>query len=296
MSFTMDCPHCKRSLNVTEKAAGKTVPCPGCGQPVAVPQGAPPPCTVRGAQPVVPPLPLAQATPVAPPPPVRTATPPIPSAMHAIRDPDAQLNLLSNASDVSPRAGSRHSGRKRPSRALWIVLGLILGALAVCGALLIVAIVERVNGRVVTDSVTAQARREIESKLLHIEDSWYGYDLSYPYDLVQMKGLSIETAAYDLDAADKANGIEWRGVVRIQSEIYRTLRVTIDRESKAVRVVGKWGEWRTGTPVVGRRGIVRNQVPIFARSSSGNLELTIRNGKWEWSVPNAERPDRAIIP
>ena len=37
MSFKMECPHCKRTLNVTEKAFGKTVPCPGCNQPVTVP-------------------------------------------------------------------------------------------------------------------------------------------------------------------------------------------------------------------------------------------------------------------
>jgi len=38
MSFTMNCPHCKRALNITEKAFGKTAPCPGCNQPVTVPQ------------------------------------------------------------------------------------------------------------------------------------------------------------------------------------------------------------------------------------------------------------------
>jgi len=37
MFFKMDCPHCKRSLNVTEKAFGKTVACPGCNQPINVP-------------------------------------------------------------------------------------------------------------------------------------------------------------------------------------------------------------------------------------------------------------------
>ena len=41
MSFKMDCPLCKRTLNVTEKAFGKTVPCPGCNQPVTVPLQSP---------------------------------------------------------------------------------------------------------------------------------------------------------------------------------------------------------------------------------------------------------------
>jgi len=42
MSFKMKCPNCNRVLNVTEKAFGKTVPCPGCNQPVSVPHPAQP--------------------------------------------------------------------------------------------------------------------------------------------------------------------------------------------------------------------------------------------------------------
>jgi len=38
MSFKMNCPHCKRVLNVTEKAFGKSVPCPACKQPIAIPR------------------------------------------------------------------------------------------------------------------------------------------------------------------------------------------------------------------------------------------------------------------
>ena len=40
MAFKMECPHCMRKLNVTEKAFGKTVPCPGCNQPIEVPHSA----------------------------------------------------------------------------------------------------------------------------------------------------------------------------------------------------------------------------------------------------------------
>jgi len=47
MTFKMDCPHCMRKLNVTEKAFGKTVPCPGCNQPVKVPQSAAMPPSAR---------------------------------------------------------------------------------------------------------------------------------------------------------------------------------------------------------------------------------------------------------
>ena len=38
MSFQIHCPHCNRVLNVTEKAFGKVLPCPGCQQPMSVPQ------------------------------------------------------------------------------------------------------------------------------------------------------------------------------------------------------------------------------------------------------------------
>jgi hypothetical protein len=40
MSFTIDCPRCSRTLNVTEKAYGKTLPCPGCNQLLQVPHPA----------------------------------------------------------------------------------------------------------------------------------------------------------------------------------------------------------------------------------------------------------------
>lgn len=40
MALKLDCPHCKRPLNVTEKAFGQTVPCPACNQPITVPREA----------------------------------------------------------------------------------------------------------------------------------------------------------------------------------------------------------------------------------------------------------------
>jgi hypothetical protein len=54
MTFEMDCPHCQRKLNVSEKAFGKTVSCPGCNQPIKILQPAARPPSPRPAQPYAP--------------------------------------------------------------------------------------------------------------------------------------------------------------------------------------------------------------------------------------------------
>lgn len=77
MSFKMACPHCQKALSVNEKALGRTVPCPSCHQPIAIPAEAPQPLT---RPPTVPPTPPSGAKPSAPPP--RVPEPPIvPGAM-----------------------------------------------------------------------------------------------------------------------------------------------------------------------------------------------------------------------
>lgn len=55
----MNCPHCMKPLSVTEKAFGKTVPCPGCNQPISV---SPPTEPLPAASDVVPP-PRIETTP-----------------------------------------------------------------------------------------------------------------------------------------------------------------------------------------------------------------------------------------
>jgi hypothetical protein len=62
MSFKMDCPHCMKTLNVTEKAMGKTVPCPGCNQPVTIPPKSPLLHPTRQVEPNGYPTPVAQAS------------------------------------------------------------------------------------------------------------------------------------------------------------------------------------------------------------------------------------------
>jgi hypothetical protein len=43
MPVKMECPHCNKALRVTEKAFGRTVPCPSCHQPISVSQPTQPP-------------------------------------------------------------------------------------------------------------------------------------------------------------------------------------------------------------------------------------------------------------
>ncbi len=55
MPFKMNCPHCKKTLNVNESLVGKTVPCPGCSQPIEVVQPTKPsPQAGKGDGPPVP--------------------------------------------------------------------------------------------------------------------------------------------------------------------------------------------------------------------------------------------------
>jgi len=73
MAFKMNCPHCMRRLNVTEKAFGKTVPCPGCSQPLTIPQQ---PVNIQGTPMPVTPPPATLVPPVHLPP----GMPPLPDA------------------------------------------------------------------------------------------------------------------------------------------------------------------------------------------------------------------------
>ena len=98
MSFKMDCPHCMRTLNVTEEAFGKTVPCPGCNQPVAVPREPPLP-PVRQVEPEGRPLAIAQATQVASAQRTRSAAPPARPGIPPVPQADASLGFLNDVRD-----------------------------------------------------------------------------------------------------------------------------------------------------------------------------------------------------
>lgn len=100
MSFKINCPHCTRTLYVTEPAFGKTVPCPGCNQPVRVPY---PPQPLRQASPLG-----AQAwsgaahdgeTP-------RDTVPSSPAGMPPVPASDEPIEVLNGSDEAPARAGA----------------------------------------------------------------------------------------------------------------------------------------------------------------------------------------------
>jgi hypothetical protein len=98
MSFKMDCPHCKRGLNVTEIAFGKTLPCPGCNQLVAIPQDPA----------ILPPLPPLGRTPMP------AGTPPIPPGSGLLSVSGAQWGLHSAAPGIDAYQTSPHPDAPAP--------------------------------------------------------------------------------------------------------------------------------------------------------------------------------------
>ena len=104
VSLKMNCPRCKRALNVTEPAFGKTVPCPGCKQPIKVPH----PAAVSATAPAQRASPrsggtdnlAAESTPPQLPPPM----PPPPDGYPLANDPLEFLNSESVAPSAPPRS------------------------------------------------------------------------------------------------------------------------------------------------------------------------------------------------
>ena len=124
---------------------------------------------------------------------------------------------------------------------------------------------------------------ELDNKLLHCGDSWYGWGTGsddYRGTLLELKDISVEVKPYELSKADRANGIKWTGRVRIKSDLYRE------------RVGKEWGKWKDGS----------GGVPIFLIGWLGwfqmtaepiDISLVIENGEWRWPnyFSNAEKPN-----
>jgi hypothetical protein len=125
MAFKMDCPYCRKILNVTEKAFGKTLPCPGCNQSIAVPKQEPMQASV--ARPATT---MAQAASVAPmrasPPPPPSKTPP--ATRETPPQAESTLDFLNNSLTASPPSRNTvpvaqvHAAAKN-KKMIWLLVG-----------------------------------------------------------------------------------------------------------------------------------------------------------------------------
>lgn len=145
MSFKMNCPNCNRILNVTEKAFGKTAPCPGCNQPVTAPYPAQPPHQASGVDAPAPWFGAVQdghATPVSAMP-LPSGMPPMPQtngqseSLDFLHKQTATSERSDFAADIkTPTPRSVGSTNERPAALVLIVFyWAIVGFLAIVYAL-----------------------------------------------------------------------------------------------------------------------------------------------------------------
>ncbi len=150
MSFKISCPHCMRTLNVSERAIGQTVPCPGCNQPITVPQSFQP---ARQTSDVAAPAWPGAAqngdgmTPVAAPtlppgmPPMPNGVPPAPPpgdplAFLRSEPVGAQVDGRRDLGDASGIPGVTVGTSRRPAGLVWIVFyWSICGLFGIIGGL-----------------------------------------------------------------------------------------------------------------------------------------------------------------
>jgi hypothetical protein len=94
-----------------------------------------------------------------------------------------------------------------------------------------------------------------------------------------MKGIDVRIKPEELTQADKANGIEWKGSVIFDAELYR------EHDGK------KWGSWRDGREVGYGSG-----VPIFQENlmgmDAGVFRVEVKGGQynWDYKLKGARRP------
>jgi hypothetical protein len=139
MSYQVNCPHCKIPLNVSEKAFGRTVPCPACGQSMMVPQASPESNSVDM------PLPqfagatqsTHQGTPPSPMP-LPSQMPPIPPAGGAFDflngAVDARVSSTAPLDNAAARLAEEHASaaevsiaqKRRPALLVWIIFYWLL--------------------------------------------------------------------------------------------------------------------------------------------------------------------------
>ena len=113
MSFKMECPRCMKTLNVTEKAFGRTVPCPSCNQPIKVSQPARVPSSASPVERWSPGDATAQESLAARMPPVQlpAGMPPMPDGDPPVQSPSDPLAFLQSGSGPTALDGTT-AGRR----------------------------------------------------------------------------------------------------------------------------------------------------------------------------------------
>ena len=97
-----------------------------------------------------------------------------------------------------------------------------------------------------------------ERLFLHCGDSWFRetFALGRRWGFFQFKNLDYDLEEFPITAADKANGLEWKGRLFTKATIFREYAS-----------LGGWSQWRDWAP------------PQFAPYSS--VDIYRKNGQWQ---------------
>lgn len=128
-SFKINCPHCNRTLNATEKVFGKTVRCPGCNGAITVPREPPSRPSARQAEVQGPAILPSQATQPPARKPTRSSAPPMPSRKPPVPQADTDLGFGNDLGEGVPASPVKQRFAPVPkSKTGFATLTLIAGA------------------------------------------------------------------------------------------------------------------------------------------------------------------------
>ena len=203
MSFKISCPHCTRTLSVTEPAFGKIVPCPGCAQPIKVPNLAPPSRPVSPVGAVSPWSNVAQngAGALNSARPLPVGMPPMPEGDPAAQSPSDPLSFLHSGANpklIDGNATSRYEPSdslavtRKPVGLVWIVFYWSLGGVAAIVVGLALSMGASFIGSMSQGLEDAFRSRRPDSSVIATELMGLGGLLLFHY------GLLLELACYGL--------------------------------------------------------------------------------------------------
>lgn len=92
-----------------------------------------------------------------------------------------------------------------------------------------------------TRGVLTKAEQEIKAKLANCNGSWY---TELPdYGILEMKDISFRVVKESLTPADKANNIDWKGLIIVEAKLWRSHFAWQG-----------WGQWADGQLMYGSPG------------------------------------------